>query len=334
MEDIEHHADVPEPVAVRPSQIRRIWDNPGTRIFVFIVLFILIYIALGAATQHVLDAILPKNRPHNPNSPLAVILSSLIPALSSLVVLWVMLRFAEHRRMSDAGFMMRGVFFETMAGYMIGSAMMCVSVGILTLLGVFHNLGPSPHFMLGVALIAYLCVGVFEESAFRGMFQRVLEYRYGSFVALIISAIIFGAAHLSNVFSLHLPIWQGLWGAFCIIVEAGILLGAGYIATRRLWLVIGIHWGWDFFESSVFGLPNDGVVDANTAMHSSLTGPFLLTGGKFGPEASIVFLAVCTIMGLLMLRVAIRSGNWKPAGEWQPASLPKSGDAPPVPAPI
>ena len=36
-------------------------------------------------------------------------------------------------------------------------------------------------------------------------------------------------------------------------IEAGLLLGAAYVLTRRLWLAIGIHFGWNFMQAGVFG---------------------------------------------------------------------------------
>src|SRR5947208_798161 len=69
-------------------------------------------------------------------------------------------------------------------------------------------------------------------------------------------------------------------GAVAIVVEAGNFLAAAYMMTRRLWLVIGAHFGWNFTESgmgaAVSGNVSHGLVKA------SVTGPTYLTGGIFG----------------------------------------------------
>ncbi len=89
---------------------------------------------------------------------------------------------------------------------------------------------------------------------------------------------------------------------------------AGYLLTRRLWLPIGIHWAWNFFENNIFGAPDSGE-PANpvyTLIHAHFSGPFALTGGPFGPEARVVCVVVSTLAGLLLLRLAIQRGQWQP----------------------
>ena len=66
-----------------------------------------------------------------------------------------------------------------------------------------------------------------------------------------------------------------------IVLEAGVLLGLAYAATRSLWLPIGLHFGWNFTEGGIFGASVSG-----RAYHGmfkfSLSGSDILTGGAFG----------------------------------------------------
>ena len=97
-------------------------------------------------------------------------------------------------------------------------------------------------------------------------------------------------------------------------------MSAGFLLTRRLWLPIGIHWGWNFCESALFGA-TDSAHPANpvfTLARARFSGPFALTGGPFGPEAGVACLVVGTAMGLLLLRLAVQRGQWRPRH-----SLPK-----------
>ena len=122
----------------------------------------------------------------------------------------------------------------------------------------------------------------------------------------------FGLLHLGAPVE-GLTTAQWLWGPLLITFETGLLFAGGYLLTRRLWLPIGLHWGWNFFESSVFGLPNTGSWgDApNTLFLDHTSGPFLLTGGAFGPEASLPCLVVGTSAGGLLLWLAWRRGQWQ-----------------------
>ena len=43
-----------------------------------------------------------------------------------------------------------------------------------------------------------------------------------------------------------------LVGALAITVEAGVLLAAAFMVTRRLWLPIRIHMAWTFAQAGIF----------------------------------------------------------------------------------
>jgi hypothetical protein len=73
-----------------------------------------------------------------------------------------------------------------------------------------------------------------------------------------------------------------------IAVEAGVLLGTAYAVSRSLWLPIGLHLGWNLAESGLFGAPDSGSVFHSGLGHGVPHGPDLISGGGFGPEASIL----------------------------------------------
>jgi len=123
---------------------------------------------------------------------------------------------------------------------------------------------------------------------------------------------VFGLTHLINP--------QGtLEGALFIAVEAGILLAAAYMLTRRLWLSIGFHMAWNYTQSAIFS----GIVSGNEAqqglIRSTTNGPTWLTGGNFGVESSVIALLLCTTTGIVMLVMAAKRGKivppaWKRKG--------------------
>jgi hypothetical protein len=126
---------------------------------------------------------------------------------------------------------------------------------------------------------------------------------FGTVVALMVSAGFFGLIHMGN----H---GATVMSGVAIALEAGLLLAVSYAVVRNLWLPIGLHFGWNFAESGIFG----SVVSGNAfkgLFSTTLTGPDLLTGGKFGPEASVVAVAVCATAALVILVIAIRRGEWK-----------------------
>lgn len=93
-----------------------------------------------------------------------------------------------------------------------------------------------------IALLALaLYSGVVEELVFRGVVFRVLEEWLGTWVALVLASLLFGGLHLTNPDAT-------LWGAVAIALDAGTLLTACYVLIRRLWLAIGLHFGWNFLQ--------------------------------------------------------------------------------------
>ncbi|MGP2435896.1 CPBP family intramembrane glutamic endopeptidase [Streptomyces sp. JW3] len=146
-------------------------------------------------------------------------------------------------------------------------------------------------------------VAVTEELLFRGVVFRLVEELAGTKGALAVSAVLFGGLHLVNPEAT-------LWGGLAIAVEAGLMLGAAYAATRSLWVPIGLHLGWNFALSGVFGVTVSGDDSAPAGLlHGTLTGPEALTGGTFGPEASVFAILVCAVPTVIYLRAAGRRGR-------------------------
>jgi hypothetical protein len=136
----------------------------------------------------------------------------------------------------------------------------------------------------------------------RGVVFRILEQWLGSWIALFLSAAIFGLLHLLNP-------GATLLNAAAIMFEAGILLAAAYMLTRRLWLCIGIHFAWNFTQGGVFSAAVSGGASTDL-LQSKLVGAEWLTGGTFGVEASAVALALCVCAGLVLVIAAKRKGNF------------------------
>ncbi|GGU90732.1 CAAX amino protease [Actinomadura cremea] len=146
-------------------------------------------------------------------------------------------------------------------------------------------------------------VAAVEEVLFRGVVFRILEERAGTVAALVASSVLFGATHLVNANAT-------LWGTLAIALTGGTMLAAAYVATRSLWLPIGLHFAWNFSLAGVFGVAVSGSdAPADGLLETTLSGPSLLTGGAFGPEASLLALLVCLPPTVLFLRHAARTGQ-------------------------
>ena len=237
-------------------------------------------------------------------------------AAATVLAYVVMVRRADRRSLASAGLTVRGLFSETGIGLLIGGGVFSAVMGMMRAVGVYHIGGVNPHFHPFIPLLLFLFLAVFQEVAVRGYIFQTLERRWGTGIALAGSVVFFGLAHLGSPVD-GLTTAQWLVGPAFISVETGLLFTAAYLLTRRLWLPIGIHWGWNFFETSIYGAANTGSWgnEPNTLFSDRFTGPFLLTGGPFGPEASVICLVIGTYAGVLLLRLAIRKGQWRPGPE-------------------
>ena len=230
-------------------------------------------------------------------------LTNVLQACLIFGVLLMACRWLEHRPFSEIG--VPGQYWgrQLLFGFLLGSGLMGSVIGGMALAGFYRITGiepinANPLFLLFVSLLLFLAVAAEEELIFRGMIFRLLERTFGSWIAVILSALTFGAAHLANPNAT-------LISTLAIMLTGGVILAALYLLTRSLWWVIGLHLGWNFFEGPIFGTQVSG---SNTPalLHASITGPQVWTGGAFGPEAGLLAILIVGSAGLLICALAAR----------------------------
>ncbi|MGY4644951.1 CPBP family intramembrane glutamic endopeptidase [Cellulomonas sp. URHB0016] len=233
---------------------------------------------------------------------LALVLGLATAVLALLAYSWVVRR-TEHREPVEVG--LAGAGSALVRGLGIGLVMFSVVIGGITIAGGYDitGWGSVPAALAFAGLTAAAAVS--EELVFRGIVFRRLEERTGTWVALALTSVLFGAVHLVNPDAT-------LWGAVAIAVEAGAMLGAAYVATRRLWLPIGIHFGWNFAAGGIFGTVVSGAGTPAGLLHGVTSGPVLLSGGAFGPEASLLSVLAGLALTAGFLRLAHRRGRLVP----------------------
>ncbi len=213
-------------------------------------------------------------------------------------------RWIERRR-SVSELALRHALPELTIGLVLGFGLFSATMGILWAIGVYHPAGWGSAKGLAVPLAFAVLSGILEELLFRGYLFRLSSRVVGTWGALLFTSALFGLAHLGNK-------GATLSSGIAIMLEAGVLLGSAYVVTQRLWLPIGLHIAWNFTEGSVFGMQVSGNSTAPGLLRGSLTGAPLLTGGSFGPEASIVAVLVCLAVAILLLYRAAHLGRIEP----------------------
>ena len=135
-------------------------------------------------------------------------------------------------------------------------------------------------------LSLFLLVGVVEEVIFRGILFRLITDKWNIAVGLTTSSLLFGLAHLGNP-------GATLWAALAIALASGWLFGMAYAYHQTIWVPIGMHWAWNYLEGGVFGCAVSGTpLDYRSLITPKISGTDLLSGGAFGPEASIICVAI------------------------------------------
>jgi membrane protease YdiL (CAAX protease family) len=216
-----------------------------------------------------------------------------------------LIRLGERRRADELA--LAPAPLELAAGLAIGAAMMAVTILLLYLAGGI-TLARHPVESIGKAVALSVQSGFVEEILFRLVVLRLVWRAFGPWPALAFSACLFGALHLFNPNATA-------FAALAIAVEAGIMLAAFYILTGRLWVSIGVHAGWNFTQGWLFGaaVSGTGGFAGGPLLTSPVPGtPQWLSGGAFGPEASVAGLLVGTLVGIVVLRLAARRGAFLP----------------------
>jgi len=182
---------------------------------------------------------------------------------------------------------------------LVGLGLIGTTIGVLWALG-FYGVAGTNAFTVVIVSLANDGAGAFvEEVVLRGVIFRITEERLGTWVAVAISVVLFALLHLLT--SPNATVTSSV----VVGVEGGVLLSAAYVLTRRLWLAIGIHFGWDFSQDAIFGVGKG----AKGLVEGDLSGPAWLTGGSAGIEGSVVALLLCAGVGAYLLVRAGREGN-------------------------
>jgi len=279
---------------VSPSEPRL---RAGWRLLIQTILMII----LGIGASLLLLPILPKL-----TSDSIFWVSELMELLAITGSVYLARRFLDKRSFASIGFKMdQHVVFDILVGLIITFIMMgsifiaMQALGWLKFESFAWNVD-SVQTVISQALlffVIFIVVGFNEELLFRGYHLQTITSGSNLFWGLLISSIIFGSLHLGNP--------NATWVSAAGIFFAGLFLAYGYTRTQQLWLPIGLHLGWNFFEGVVFGYPVSGLT-IYPLMNIKVSGPQVWTGGAFGPEAGLIILPAL-VVGAILINLYTRS---------------------------
>lgn len=158
----------------------------------------------------------------------------------------------------------------------------------------------------------FLLVGIFEESTLRGYLQYTMARGVGFWWGALLFSFLFGFMHRANPGESPVGLASaGLIGlVFCLSIWY----------TGSLWWAVGFHAAWDWGQSYFYGTLDSGLPVNGHLFSEHPVGKLLWTGGKTGPEGSLLILPLIGLIALFMwlwwrrrVRSPFADSAWRPA---------------------
>jgi membrane protease YdiL (CAAX protease family) len=265
----------------------------GWRVFLFLVAAFLVATVVNGIIKTVFGG--PPS-----DKTVSIVVRGLIVIVNATLVVGLMRRYIDKKSFVSLGLRFDG---SGMLDLLVGLVLSGLMVGIIFVLLLYFGLleikevgwtGSGIPSMLGILLWLFgigLAVGWSEELAFRGYLLQNLREGIGMVWAVILSCILYGIVHMLNPNSTLL---SGM-----LIAVIGFLRIFGWLRSGQLWLSMGMHTGWNFFQGPIFGFQVSGTHSEVLIKHT-LTGQGWITGGPFGPEAGIIVVPMVLFALLVM----------------------------------
>ena len=279
--------------------------RPGWKILIFVVLATAFVFAFTGPLR-LLDQWIQEMH----LGPIVGVVGPVLALAAVLLASYICTRWLNRKPFAAVGLWLHPrAMSEMLWGVLLGFLMMAFIFAALLVGGgiqtEFRSLGAGE--IAGIILssvITFAAAAMLEEVVFRGYPFQTLIQGITLLPAVILMAILFCAAHLTNPNTSTFGIVN--------IGLAAVWLSFAYLKTKGLWLPFGLHFGWNFSQTTVFAFPTSGIEFAEYKLFGTVvTGPEWLTGGAFGPEGgalATVALIASTIYVLKAKRFEAVSG--------------------------
>jgi membrane protease YdiL (CAAX protease family) len=275
----------------------------GWRLFLFIPAVPVIMRILNLALRPVFGGSLENNT-------ISWVFRGILVVIGGTLIVWIFRQFIDRKSFVSLGLRFdRLAIWDMLVGFVLSGFMVGLFFAVLLAFGMLEieEIGWTSSGFLPILEIFLLLFGVglatgySEELAFRGYILQNLGEGIGLVWAVVVSCILYGLMHMPNPNSTLL---SGV-----IIAILGFLRIFGWLRTGQLWLSIGMHAGWNFFQGPILGFSVSGFGSQSLIQHT-ISGPNWMTGGSFGPEAGIVVVPVVLLALMVMfLWTAKRDGT-------------------------
>jgi membrane protease YdiL (CAAX protease family) len=232
------------------------------------------------------------------------LLGNIIPVVFGVIAIrkWRSLKLSKTEIISRLGFHPFSTF-QLLTGLLIGALIFTLIFFVFKyfdLLTIIQFSWTGGEFFTTILLFAALTIG--EELIFRSFFINGLKlYLQSATLIITITALFFSVVHWFNEGSTVISAISAFLG--------GLMYAFAFIKTEKLWLPIGLHFSWNFFQSLVYGFPVSGFV-FDGLFEVNIVGPQLWTGGEYGPEGGLIgIIARIIVLFAIWLVIKIKYGR-------------------------
>lgn len=206
--------------------------------------------------------------------------------IAIILAIFIVYKIFKKKDNFSLGWKEGSIFDEGIEGSLWGILLITIPFISIWLLGGFKVADFSFNLevlkSIGLGIILFLFVAISEELLVRGYYQGLVKKKYGVITAIVSGSFIFSLFHILNENVLQNPI------PLIVLFLAGILLGVSREVTGSLWVPIGIHFTWNFFQGYIYGFEVSGKGIGSSLLEIERRGQQLISGGKFGLEGSII----------------------------------------------
>lgn len=217
-----------------------------------------------------------------------------------IFLVWLWVRFFEKRSFKTIGFIKQGAFKNYLFGFLVALIMLSIVIAFMAIFGTIEVKEkiefPEVSF-IGVfflMLLGYIVQGAAEEVLARGWQFQVIGARYKPWLGAVISSVIFAFLHGFNAGVSALALINLVLFSFLLILFI--------LYQKSIWAACGWHTAWNWAMENIYGLEVSGTKGEGSILNLTSSGPEILTGGGFGPEASI-FTTIVLLGGMIYILV-------------------------------
>lgn len=211
----------------------------------------------------------------------------------SCIIIW---KLFEKKKIDKMGITsIKSGYKELIVGLVLGAVTISIAAIVIIAIGDVKLINPisEPQISMSLlyGLISFIFVGFGEEILSRGYIMSVLKQTRNKWIVLIMPSLIFAALHLGN---------SGIdLLSFVNLFLVGILFAYMFMKSKNIWMPIGYHITWNYFQGYIWGFKVSGTNSNGLYEVENITNN-IINGGAFGPEGGIIVtIVICLTFGFV-----------------------------------